>query len=657
MATTKDSVSDVTALWLRLEERFKAFTDERDKAFRYIISDQIDSDVREKLKKANRPALVYNLLQPLIIYIAGVLNANRQRFRARPMRAGDETLSDLHTVLVSDWAMAGCDGYDEIAKAAIDAAIGKVGWTNNYWTYRDDPEGKWVTEHYDGRQVFWDPDGRKTDQTDWRYMLATGFYSADEIVSIYELKGEAASKVIRSAQTLEAEYIEGQRGMPRSWLNRAWSSVSDFFVKKGVREFANRPSDFADLRQGIYRVIEFDDKRWRKRMYIYSPMTRERIPAPEYLMDARVDDRVRKQVLEDYSSKLPFARYEKMDVDELWRIVVCPSLVKDEFLLEKPYAVQDVGFHLKPIFCYDFHPDLLSTQAILDSLIDPQDSYNQRRMSQLEWLMDSINPNTIALVNSIPPAEIPNWKGKRRGIIKQYSTPGARPEREQPLPGGASLARFAEEDKNLVETISGLNANLKGFQQGSGESGILYARRVEQGMLMLNFFFAQVRRTMGSIFRYCDRSLQHFLTYERELRIVAEGDAAEWLKVNEKTLEGVKNDITQGRYDFTPDTTKIDASTKQLKFIEALELAKAVPPNLFYWPGVFEYWDSPLAPKFKDWAEKAMGVQSQRQEQIGNIQDASQVAGVLSSLAKAGAPSNGAGEPAPAGPVEAGAPE
>jgi hypothetical protein len=610
-------ISEMISLWSALNDRFDRFRREQIKDFDYITGDQISRKMRDDLTKAMRPALVYNLLQPIVVYVGGTLRANRSVMRAYPMREGDENRADMHTTLVSDWAMGQCNGYEELAKASTDAIIGKVGWTNNFWTTRERPDGEWITESFDPFMIMWDPDARKTDQTDWRYYMLSGYYTIDQILACFDLDRETAEEVRQTGEMLEAD-LKGESA--RSFLSRAVGAIDQWWsMKRGRLESGKRHlSDMADVRSGLYRVIEFHERRYKDHRWFYSSMTRGKIPFPDDF-----DDRAPKE--RDSWIKMakviaPGGREVVLKRAELWVTSGVPALMPDKLLVQQPYPVQGRGFQHKPIFCYPFHPDLTRTNSIIDALIDPSDSFNQRRMTGLEALMDAVSPNYLALTNSIGPAELLNWQTKQRHTVKFYKNPIAKPTREEP-PAGlfAQLDAFAREDEQIIDKVSGVNPNLMGRQQSSGESGILYARRVAEGLKMLSMILSQSTITQQLIFNYCDRSLQEYMTLPRKIRLLSKSGDPNWLSLNWHDVQGVHNDITEGEYDFRPDIAQATATMKQLKFIEALEFIKVIPSQLVYYPELFSLWDSPAAGRMKQYCEEKMGLLKDEAEQRKDV--------------------------------------
>lgn len=664
--STGNRVMKVQAIYERMRTQWNVFRSQSLKAYEYVIGNQIDDDIREQLRKENRPAMVFNLMQPKIVAIAGMLEQNKMYMRAVPVGDSDKETADMHTKLVGDYAMRNCNGIGEITKAAIDAAIGKIGWTNNYWSTKEDIQGKWYTESYDPFMILFDADARRKDQKDWRYMCVTGFYTADEIISLYaDLIDEVTITAIQAADE-RVSGIHNKDGIaPASWVDRVWSGVQDFFTRATITKKTSNYeggviNDFVDSRMGRYRVIEFHDRRTKIHTILYNTQTRETKdlgekkeedksldapaitvqPAPAASETSQADAQVAQLNLQSGGGWMKKTYVQQ----ELWITACAPWLLPNEMLYEKPYPVQGRGFQFKPIFCYDFHPDITKTQSLIDILIDPQDSYNQRRMSFLEWLMDAVNPNWVAPQNSIEAADLPTWQNKVRGkVMFAKMIGGQMPERLHPLAEGTALKTFSEEDRDLAEVLTNITPNSQGQAENKSESGILFAHRVQQAMTALSYFFGNVEFSMKEVFKYCDGNLQVFMDTPRKIRLLDDKNNPQWLALNWPTLQGVINDVTQGEFDFEADTVQLGETARQIKFAEAMEFVKTMPPQLVKWDVLFKLWDSPVSEEMAAFAAQMMGIalqaqqaqiqQQAQQAQLQNVQGAASAAGALDSAA------------------------
>ena len=182
---------------------------------------------------------------------------------------------------------------------------------------------------------------------------------------------------------------------------------------------------------------------------------------------------------------------------------------------------------------------------------------------------------------------------------------------------------------------------MQGFQESAGESGTLYNSKVSQGEQALGYTIANSRVTMRLVFNYVDKMLQVHLTLPRMIRIVGANGDQQWLSLNEKTVDGVKNDLSQGDYDFRADVSSMGKTAKQMKFLEGMELAKNLADTgfqqLILWPDLIGSWDSPMAKKWQEYAAQQMGMQEQakqQQMQVAQVQQRLGLAGQVKQLAE-----------------------
>lgn len=619
----KNTVSEITTIFTDLYVRFAELRAAQIKGYRYAAGKMIDDDILKELKKQRRPALIFRLLHKQLLFMNGMLRSEQRRMRAVPLRMGDEDLSDLHTVLVGDWAMNACNGYDQIARAGMDAVIARIGWLNHFWSTRFDPEGQPIVRSEDPLSFVWDLDAQQTDQSDWRYMGKHGLYSCDELIQIYRksLSEEMIAKMRERDQMLQGRAAQVM-GRPVGLWNRLLTGFDRAFrsgTPSSAHDRTELLNDLLDAKNGMYRVIEWHDRRTTVAKFAYSPLTGSMEQIPPKLEGDR-----------DYEAaalaRHPAGQIMTTEHEDLWITPIVPSLLESEPLFEAPYQTQERGFQYKPIFCYDFTRDMTEASSLVDILATANDFTNQRLMSLLEAGMDVVNPPIDYPEGSITKLQRPAWESKERGVLREFSAlpDGSGPKaRTIGAEGFQVLKVLSDEGKQMVQDLGGLTPNLQGYSETANEPAALYRQRVEQGMVMLAGFFANLHQAMKASFGYTDALIQQFLTFERMVRLLDEPPAGMpgvamvgksfWLMVNQQTVMGVKNDLSQGKYDFLPDTESIGKTAKQQKFLETMELVKITPPELVLWPKLFELHDSPAAKDMAEFASRQMGAMLERE--------------------------------------------
>ena len=468
--------------------------------------------------------------------------------------------------------------------------------------------------------------------------------SADSVLQghahVSDIDSETADLMRKRARDLEGHYRQTDDiSKPVGWDERIMSGIPDWWRSDRPSGNSMRRSlldDMADTREGLYRVVEFHDRRAINRVTLYDTMTRQtnEIPADKA---SQVSEDGTIHVDEEYVRAEMAKMNQPMRMnsvsDQLWITAICPALLSEKCTLEQPYIVQGKGFQHKPIFCFDYHPDITETQALIDNLISAQDSHNQRRMTQLELFMNGVNASYVANKDAIAPEDMDAWLKNERGKIKLFQGTEA-PQREFPAPFIIQgIGEFASEDQQMIPILSGIPPNAMGFQQSNREGAALYNQRVTAGLIMLQYFFSHFNRGLEHVFSYVDGLIQHFMTTEREVRLLSEppegADAQQmnkdqvmawWVKVNEQTLQGLKNDISQGEYDFKPDPTKLGETARRQTWYELVELWKLIPPLFQDWPTFFEAWDNPIGQKLAANARQKMQQMAPQQEKTTALQ-------------------------------------
>jgi len=629
----KSKVEKLSAVHISLAERWRAWRIMAIKCYEYIIGNQIDAEVRKALDEEHRPAKVFNLLLGAILYIGGTLTQNKTVLKAVPKRAGDEDATELHNVLVGDWWMPNCNGYDEIAKAGIDAAICGIGAINNRMDFSEDIEGVGITEAADPLTILLDPDAPLNNPEKRRYYEVTGFYTSDEIISIYSryLKPETVALIKERAKTLEAAYKDV--GKAQGWLTRVWNGAMDWLGIKATLEGNPYKTDFIDAANGMYRVIEFHDRRVVHSKVFYDPESRQTFDLPEAVTKTTETGSTNIEQPSGEANAIDeapvanlLAQYPRGQVvdnvtrKEYWRMAAAPGLLPENLLFEAPYEVQNKGWQHQIVVAHDLHPDATKVLSLIMPGMDAQDSYNQRRMTALEAIMDMVNPPIEAHKGAIEDEE--PWLSKVRGRLMIFKGEKPPEKRYPPSDLVTLLSGYAEEDRDLVQKILNITANMEGRKESANEPATLFNARVMQGKIMQALFMNHMIKAMRLTYSYVDGLIQTYLTSERAVRILAEPSdemqsmpgvivgkkeiGAYWMQVNYRTLDGVLNDVRQGEYDFTPDTMQLDQTMRMIKFEEMMQFVKMVPAEFVNWPETFRLWDNPIAPKMQAFAEQVM---------------------------------------------------
>lgn len=633
----RNKVAMLQSAWQQGEMKWGDYRRRQIKAFDFSVGNIIPRDVREELQRQRRPIYELQLFKPLLVWMAGKLKRDATKMKAIPIHRGAEDGAYMHTVLVNDWAMEQCSGYKEIAKAAIDSWICGFGAFNNYWSSRSDPEGKHYTRSLDPTAIGFDPDCRDViGQEDMRYLWYSKMHTMDELISIWQLvlDEEIIKKMRSRAEEIEGMYRDGEGSYtPRSWSDRNQNiTISTRNTTFRQQRNGGLISDFADARSGLYRHIEWHDKRYVVRKLVYSPgMNREQwveIPSDK-LNDRDYIDHTMHQTASQDGRQRPMFKHpmvHEMQEEQLWVQVAVPALLTDELMIEQRYSVEGGGFSIKILPCYDWHPDATEVRGEMDSQIPAIESFNQHIMSMHEAVMDMNNPSYDFKKGSIALENLKDWKSKQRGKLREWQGD----EKPEPRQIGAEGFRALQAETQMVDTyherIGGISPAAMGRQQTAKEGIGLASLRAQKTEVMVSHFLDNYQEVMKHAFRYTDRELQEFLTYTREIGILQDTEDPKWITLNEQTLQGIKNNVRSGEYDFKPDLAALGESARKDNFLTLVQIAEMFrqDPTVLYMlmTEVMKNADFPNASKMSKFMEEKAQYMVQKETEARAQQEA-----------------------------------
>ncbi|HEX9657750.1 MAG TPA: hypothetical protein VGB89_12655, partial [Bacteroidota bacterium] len=211
-----------------------------------------------------RTADVYNFLLPIALALSGTEKTNRQSLRAYPIGEGDEQLSEILTKTIR-WSFDRCDKEFHFSRAWLDAVIGRFGWMKSYWSNEEDPEGLWHTAWHDPMRILIDPETQAVDfNKTCGWLFDTTWLKGEQIVNLYA--GDDAD--IAEAMNEQLRILEGRNGSPR--MGVSWRDKFNFIMNAitGTTTDDAIDTEWMDIRNGYYRVIEQHERRHEYHQYL-----------------------------------------------------------------------------------------------------------------------------------------------------------------------------------------------------------------------------------------------------------------------------------------------------------------------------------------------------------------------------------------------------
>lgn len=145
---------------------------------------QWDSHVREILRSQGRVAIEYNKVGPMVDAIVGAEIGNRHEIQYYPREEGDIRANAVIGA-AAKWARQECDAEDEESDAFRDTLICGLGYIGDRMDREVEPGGSIRIERKDPLTIWYDPNAKRRNLEDARYLFEEREISRDEAKELY----------------------------------------------------------------------------------------------------------------------------------------------------------------------------------------------------------------------------------------------------------------------------------------------------------------------------------------------------------------------------------------------------------------------------------------------------------------------------------------
>lgn len=534
---------------------------------------------KAKLRREARPDFEYNVILPIILRIVGDFKNSLPGVNVFGVTDDDEAYAEMMNKLNYHFLFNVNQFEYVFAKAFLDAVVGRIGWVVQDYSYENDPRGNILIQHWSNLRLKFD-----TAVTDLRtqkgmnFICDNSWYSPEELQNLYANKKPDLWEEINDKSIGVLGEDSRKKKLLLSWAERIFGKLEDY-----IRDFKGYDSDslkfsgmsqWVDVRNGLFRTVEWYEKRNYRTMSMTDLVSGQKYDvtdlvqkenagsSPEWYDRAKID-----------ALKGQFAFPPMIDEDfttKIMQTVVCPGL--NLKLYDAPAPIQK-RFKYTPIFCFDFHPDVLETKSVVDAIRDPAKSINLRKNTMLTYLM-RISHNEV-WAESTAISDWDSWNSNEIGRVKIVN-PGnlEKVKRVETANFPSGLDRYQQEDMEMLKFIPGSSDNSMGRQESTGESGVLYNQRVQQSEIMQEWINENAQGAMKAITRNNIDLAQKYLTTQRVIRITSEFDDPIRMMINVRVAGQVINDITKGEFDCEISPVPFGKNQKAKEWNEILQLVQ-----------------------------------------------------------------------------------
>jgi hypothetical protein len=168
--------------WFRAAvDKWEDWRDAAQEDVEFVSGQQWKSEDKRVLEKAGRPAITINKIKPLINVLSGYQRLNRYDIDFLPRTNDDMNLCQVRKG-ITKYVMDRCDYEYHESNTFLDGAIMGIGWFEVKYTFDQevgDGEAEIVRE--DPMSIYVDPESRKADFSDAKFLIRAKWVDKDEL--------------------------------------------------------------------------------------------------------------------------------------------------------------------------------------------------------------------------------------------------------------------------------------------------------------------------------------------------------------------------------------------------------------------------------------------------------------------------------------------
>lgn len=170
ISTEEDLVSRVWKSYTQSDTLTKEWRRKAEMWYDLIAGEQWDDVDKMAMLDQLRPTVTFNLLEKYIQAVSGLQKSSPQKVRYYPREPQDSAIGETYTD-IADWVRYQAEAEDEEAEAFIDLLVCGMGWIEHYLNTEHNQDGEIAMRHIDPLFMYWDPNARKRNLSDARWLL------------------------------------------------------------------------------------------------------------------------------------------------------------------------------------------------------------------------------------------------------------------------------------------------------------------------------------------------------------------------------------------------------------------------------------------------------------------------------------------------------
>lgn len=551
-----------------------------------IAGEQWDDVDKMAMLDELRPTVTFNLLEKYVQAVSGLQKASPQKIEYYPREVKDADAGEMYTDL-ADWVRYQADAEDEESEAFIDLLVCGMGWIEHFIDTDRNPEGDIALRHIDPLFMYWDPNARKRNLADARWLLRVKPITREELEEFLETLG-LEEMIPLLVQTPEPSPVD--ESFPRA---------NETNVTSGLY-MDDDPTEQGELK---YQLALMEYQYW-KNEWVYTVT----LPTGSSREFRKGEFRRVKELLDQNGIQYGMDRRKEKTY---YRAFVLGRNLLDVHL--SPYQK---GFTYAAMTGKKDRNNG-TFYGLTSTLEEPQKWVNKFFSEILHILNVQAKGGIIADINAFddPGQAEKDWARPDAlmwvdSLYDERGQPRVMPKPPPVYPNGTD--RLMQFTMQLFPEISGINMEMMGLANRE-QAGVVEAQRKQASMTMLQWAFSSFRRYIAEHGRIIAYYIREYLSDGRIVRIDSDQ--------GQKFLQLVRDESVMD-FDVIVDEAPSSTNQKERTWVVlsqiipmAAQLGVPIPPD------ILEYAPIPasLANKWRDYIREQGQQGAQQRQQMQQL--------------------------------------
>ena len=455
---TKEAADKVLKCYDISQDAFAQAIQDSEKAIRYVNNNQWSSTDKGKAENADKPALTYNLIVPIISTLQGNEQLNRRRARIKPQTISNVEMAD---VIQGRWnALNDEQNIEEMLQLVfVDALSTKVGgYIERRFEITEDGFLDFRYNVTNNMRLFLDPETRANDYRlkNCRWIVKEGWESLDVIKEKYGLKPEDYNNEDKVA-----------------W----WNNLTEYFKRISDGGYSNVAN--YDKENDRYKILEMQERVVRKMYHCFDGENYMRLE-PKQFVEAKKMIPNLKKIME----------YE---TDGIHLTTIIPYF-ENAVVLDEDDPSPSGNFDVFPVYSYNYNVQVSEQTSLVDLLIDVQDDVNKGKSQIRDYVTQILSGGVFIDKREKEAIKKLKEKGNQPNQVYELNNPAAMPQKLPPGQIPPDIMNNAENSFGYAQRVSLISEAMRGESARSGESGVLFQQKVQRAAAAINPYFYNLSR-------------------------------------------------------------------------------------------------------------------------------------------------------------------